>query len=130
MSTLDTSESQNNFVILFLLEAEASTGSSPGCQVTMASGPNMMDPICLVESNAQFSVNQKALQILENISQPVVVVAIVGLYRTGKSYLVNKSCRTERGECCTTSRASNLNPGISAAIFLPDHVQGEPNSSQ
>ena len=98
----------------------------------MASGPNMMDPICLVENkNAQFSVNQKALQILENISQPVVVVAIVGLYRTGKSYLMNHLAGQNRGECCATSRASYLNPGITRfLIFLPDHVQGEPNSSQ
>ncbi|XP_057569679.1 guanylate-binding protein 6 [Hippopotamus amphibius kiboko] len=57
----------------------------------MASGPNMMDPICLVKNdNELLSVNQKALQILEKISQPVVVVAIVGLYRTGKSYLMNR----------------------------------------
>ncbi|XP_040088310.1 guanylate-binding protein 6-like [Oryx dammah] len=64
----------------------------------MTSGPNMMDPICLVENkNAQFSVNQKALQILENISQPVVVVAIVGLYRTGKSYLMNRLAGQNRG---------------------------------
>uniref|UniRef100_A0A8D2AM20 GB1/RHD3-type G domain-containing protein n=1 Tax=Sciurus vulgaris TaxID=55149 RepID=A0A8D2AM20_SCIVU len=35
-------------------------------------------------------VNQQAVQILEEISQPVVVVAIVGLYRTGKSYLMNR----------------------------------------
>ncbi|XP_067582924.1 guanylate-binding protein 6-like isoform X3 [Pseudorca crassidens] len=57
----------------------------------MASGPNMMDPICLVENdNELLSVNQEALQILEKISQPLVVVAIVGLYRTGKSYLMNR----------------------------------------
>lgn len=57
----------------------------------MASGHNMMAPICLVENNnEQLSVNQKALQILDKISQPVVVVAIVGLYRTGKSYLMNR----------------------------------------
>ncbi|KAM5323996.1 guanylate-binding protein 6 isoform 4-T5 [Glossophaga mutica] len=56
----------------------------------MASGSNMMAPICLVENiNGQLSVNQEALQILGQISQPVVVVAIVGLYRTGKSYLMN-----------------------------------------
>ncbi|KAM5323993.1 guanylate-binding protein 6 isoform 2-T3 [Glossophaga mutica] len=54
------------------------------------SGFNMRAPICLVENiNGQLSVNQKALQILDQISQPVVVVAIVGLYRTGKSYLMN-----------------------------------------
>ncbi|XP_005359731.1 guanylate-binding protein 6-like [Microtus ochrogaster] len=56
----------------------------------MASGPKMMAPICLVENHKeQLSVNQKALEILDKISQPVVVVAIVGLYRTGKSYLMN-----------------------------------------
>ncbi|XP_014635399.1 PREDICTED: guanylate-binding protein 6-like [Ceratotherium simum simum] len=57
----------------------------------MASGPNMMAPICLVENNNEkLSVNQKAIEILEKISQPLVVVAIVGLYRTGKSYLMNR----------------------------------------
>ncbi|XP_036302742.1 guanylate-binding protein 6 isoform X1 [Pipistrellus kuhlii] len=57
----------------------------------MASRPNMMTPICLVENiNERLSVNQKALEILDQISQPVVVVAIVGLYRTGKSYLMNR----------------------------------------
>ena len=83
----------------------------------MASGPNMMDPICLVENkNAQLSVNRKALQILENISQPVVVVAIVGLYRTGKSYLMNRLAGQNHGECCTTLRASYLNPGTSQLL--------------
>ncbi|XP_047382634.1 guanylate-binding protein 6-like [Sciurus carolinensis] len=57
----------------------------------MASGPKMSAPICLVENkNEQLMVNQQAVQILEEISQPVVVVAIVGLYRTGKSYLMNR----------------------------------------
>ncbi|GAB5575245.1 guanylate-binding protein 4-like isoform X1 [Prionailurus iriomotensis] len=64
----------------------------------MASGPNMMAPICLVENNnMQLSVNQRAIQILEQISQPVVVVAIVGLYRTGKSYLMNRLAGQNRG---------------------------------
>uniref|UniRef100_G1PZ30 GB1/RHD3-type G domain-containing protein n=1 Tax=Myotis lucifugus TaxID=59463 RepID=G1PZ30_MYOLU len=59
-----------------------------GLQVAMASSPNMMAPICLVENNnEQLSVNQKALEILDQISEPVVVVAMVGLYYTGKSYL-------------------------------------------
>ena len=62
----------------------------------------MMDPICLVENdNEILSVNQKALQILEKISQPVVVVAIVGLYRTGKSYLMNRLAGQNHGECCS-----------------------------
>uniref|UniRef100_A0A8D1FCV0 GB1/RHD3-type G domain-containing protein n=1 Tax=Sus scrofa TaxID=9823 RepID=A0A8D1FCV0_PIG len=64
----------------------------------MASGPNMMDPICLIENNNELlSVNQEALEILEKISQPVVVVAIVGLYRTGKSYLMNRLAGRNHG---------------------------------
>lgn len=58
----------------------------------------MTAPICLVENyNMQLSVNPTAIQILEKISQPVVVVAIVGLYRTGKSYLMNRLGGQNRG---------------------------------
>lgn len=57
-----------------------------------------MAPICLVENhNERLSVNQKAIEILDKISQPVVVVAIVGLYRTGKSYLMNCLAGQNRG---------------------------------
>ncbi|EPY72384.1 hypothetical protein CB1_046886001 [Camelus ferus] len=60
-------------------------------QLPMASGPSMMNPVCLVErQNSQMTVNPDALKILNQISQPVVVVAIVGPYRTGKSYLMNR----------------------------------------
>ncbi|GAB1288188.1 Guanylate-binding protein 4 [Apodemus speciosus] len=48
-------------------------------------------PLCLIENvKGQLRVNQKALEVLSAITQPIVVVAIVGLYRTGKSYLMNK----------------------------------------
>ncbi|XP_059544914.1 guanylate-binding protein 6-like isoform X2 [Myotis daubentonii] len=64
----------------------------------MASRPNMTAPICLVENNNEhLSVNQKALEILGQISEPVVVVAIVGLYRTGKSYLMNRLAGQNHG---------------------------------
>ena len=60
-----------------------------------------MDSICLVRNhNNKLTVNAKALKILDQISQPVVVVAIAGLYWTGKSYLMN-SCwcwRVSRGD--------------------------------
>ncbi|XP_006986184.1 guanylate-binding protein 1-like isoform X1 [Peromyscus maniculatus bairdii] len=52
---------------------------------------HMPGPVCLIENaKGQLRPNQKALEILSAITQPVVVVAIVGLYRTGKSYLMNK----------------------------------------
>ena len=57
----------------------------------MAPEIHMPEPLCLIGSTEGHLVtNQEALKILSAITQPVVVVAIVGLYRTGKSYLMNK----------------------------------------
>ncbi|KAM9114294.1 guanylate-binding protein 3-like isoform 5-T5 [Pangshura tecta] len=52
----------------------------------------MPAPICLIENSpaGELRVQQEALRVLAEISQPVVVVAIAGLYRTGKSYLMNR----------------------------------------
>ncbi|KAL8219642.1 UNVERIFIED_CONTAM: hypothetical protein K2H54_029908 [Gekko kuhli] len=60
---------------------------------------NMEEPMCLIENNPgeKLQVNQEALQLLQRINQPVVVVAIVGLYRTGKSYLMNKLAGKDKG---------------------------------
>lgn len=59
-----------------------------------------MDPICLVKNqNNHLTVNPKALKILGEICQPVVVVTIAGLYRTGKSYLMNRLAGQNHGEC-------------------------------
>uniref|UniRef100_A0A8C6ACF5 GB1/RHD3-type G domain-containing protein n=1 Tax=Marmota marmota marmota TaxID=9994 RepID=A0A8C6ACF5_MARMA len=73
----------------------------------MTSGPIMLVPVCLVEkNNEQLRVNQKALKILRKISQPVVVVAIVGPYRTGKSYLMNHLAFLWDPQCNLKPRAS------------------------
>ncbi|XP_078092394.1 guanylate-binding protein 2-like isoform X2 [Mustelus asterias] len=60
---------------------------------------NMQEPVCLIENSAsgELRVNQEAVNILSAINQPVVVVAIVGLYRTGKSYLMNRLAGKQRG---------------------------------
>lgn len=64
----------------------------------MTSEIQMSGPVCLIENaNEQFVVNPEALKILAAIPQPVVVVAIVGLYRTGKSYLMNKLAGKRKG---------------------------------
>ncbi|KAM4652199.1 guanylate-binding protein 1-like, partial [Discoglossus pictus] len=49
-------------------------------------------PICLIENTEkkEFRVNPEALKILSEISKTVVVVAIVGLRQSGKSYLMNR----------------------------------------
>ncbi|XP_040607618.1 guanylate-binding protein 1 [Mesocricetus auratus] len=64
----------------------------------MTSEINMPGPVCLIEnSDQQLVANQKALEILSAIKQPMVVVAIVGFYRTGKSYLMNKLAGKQKG---------------------------------
>uniref|UniRef100_A0A3B4CS21 GB1/RHD3-type G domain-containing protein n=1 Tax=Pygocentrus nattereri TaxID=42514 RepID=A0A3B4CS21_PYGNA len=51
----------------------------------------MPDPICMVDNiNGSLHVNTGAIEDLYRINQPVVVVSVVGLYRTGKSYLMNR----------------------------------------
>ncbi|XP_027730457.1 guanylate-binding protein 2-like isoform X2 [Vombatus ursinus] len=64
----------------------------------MATDLWMPAPICLIEnSKGQLTVKQEATEILATVTQPVVVVAIVGLYRTGKSYLMNKLAGQKSG---------------------------------
>ncbi|XP_067399344.1 guanylate-binding protein 1-like isoform X2 [Emydura macquarii macquarii] len=52
----------------------------------------MPAPVCLIENSpaGELRVQQEALRVLAEMHQPVVVVAVAGLYRTGKSYLMNK----------------------------------------
>ncbi|XP_008070714.1 guanylate-binding protein 7-like [Carlito syrichta] len=64
----------------------------------MASEIHMPGPVCLIKNTkGQLRVNQEALEILSAITEPVVVVAIAGLYRTGKSYLMNKLAGKNKG---------------------------------
>ncbi|XP_061101562.1 guanylate-binding protein 1-like isoform X2 [Conger conger] len=59
----------------------------------------MEKPVCLIENTSagELQVNQEALKILNSIRQPVVVVSIVGMYRTGKSYLMNRLAGKQTG---------------------------------
>ncbi|XP_021331173.2 guanylate-binding protein 4 [Danio rerio] len=59
----------------------------------------MDKPVCLIntDSDGKLCVQPAALQVLQQIQQPVVVVAVVGLYRTGKSYLMNHLAGKQTG---------------------------------
>ncbi|CAN2390882.1 GTPase activity, partial [Pristimantis euphronides] len=59
----------------------------------------MSEPICLIQNTGDqiLSVNEEAKKILDHISQPLVVVSIVGPYRSGKSYLLNKLSVDSKG---------------------------------
>lgn len=38
----------------------------------------------------EFVLTQEAVEILKNIDGPIGLVAVAGMYRTGKSYLLNR----------------------------------------
>ncbi|XP_050985109.1 guanylate-binding protein 1 isoform X2 [Labeo rohita] len=65
----------------------------------MACGGLMSAPVCLIENdeNGKLHVRKEAKNILDGIIQPVVVVSVVGLYRTGKSYLMNRLAGQQSG---------------------------------
>uniref|UniRef100_A0A2K6N7I8 Guanylate binding protein 2 n=1 Tax=Rhinopithecus roxellana TaxID=61622 RepID=A0A2K6N7I8_RHIRO len=64
----------------------------------MAPEIDLPGPMSLIDNTkGQLVVNPEALKILSAITQPVVVVAIVDLYRTGKSYLMNKLAGKKNG---------------------------------
>ncbi len=51
-----------------------------------------MEPQCLIDvgKDGKLHVVQHVISQLEALNKPLVVVAIAGLYRTGKSYLMNR----------------------------------------
>uniref|UniRef100_A0A672NPL5 GB1/RHD3-type G domain-containing protein n=1 Tax=Sinocyclocheilus grahami TaxID=75366 RepID=A0A672NPL5_SINGR len=59
----------------------------------------MPAPVCLIENdeNGRLRVRKEAKDILDGINEPVVVVSVVGLYRTGKSYLMNRLAGQQSG---------------------------------
>ncbi|XP_069473708.1 guanylate-binding protein 1-like [Ambystoma mexicanum] len=65
----------------------------------MAPEINMPHPMCLLESTpeGELRLRQEALDVLSGIHQPMVVVTIVGLYRKGKSYLMNRLAGKKNG---------------------------------
>uniref|UniRef100_A0A671K1B9 Guanylate-binding protein 1-like n=1 Tax=Sinocyclocheilus anshuiensis TaxID=1608454 RepID=A0A671K1B9_9TELE len=65
----------------------------------MACGGFMSAPVCFIENdeNGKLRVRKEAKDILDGINEPVVVVSVVGLYRTGKSYLMNRLAGQQTG---------------------------------
>ncbi|XP_016343808.1 guanylate-binding protein 1-like [Sinocyclocheilus anshuiensis] len=65
----------------------------------MACGGLMAAPVCFIENNenGKLHVKKEARDILDGINETVVVVSVVGLYRTGKSYLMNRLAGQQSG---------------------------------
>ncbi|XP_021265529.1 guanylate-binding protein 1-like isoform X2 [Numida meleagris] len=60
--------------------------------------PPMPAPLCLVNNkDGVLSLNPAAMAVLQEVPQPLVVVAIAGPYRTGKSFLMNRLAQRRTG---------------------------------
>ncbi|XP_072203845.1 guanylate-binding protein 3-like isoform X2 [Excalfactoria chinensis] len=60
--------------------------------------PPMPAPLCLVTNeDGVLSLDPAALAVLQEVTQPLVVVAIAGPYRTGKSFLMNQLAQKRVG---------------------------------
>ncbi|XP_072331815.1 guanylate-binding protein 2-like [Scyliorhinus torazame] len=59
----------------------------------------MQSPMCLIENtqHGKLVIKEDALLLLSNIKETVVVVSVVGFYRTGKSYLLNRLAGKTQG---------------------------------
>ncbi|XP_056400662.1 guanylate-binding protein 1-like [Hyla sarda] len=59
---------------------------------------SMPQPMCLIENDgSNLVVNKEAEKLLSEIFEPLIVVAIVGKYRTGKSFLMNRLAGCNKG---------------------------------
>uniref|UniRef100_A0A803K8F4 Guanylate-binding protein 2 n=1 Tax=Xenopus tropicalis TaxID=8364 RepID=A0A803K8F4_XENTR len=86
------------YIYIYIYYSHCTFSNAHAFKCRMAVLP-MEEPMCLIgnKEGEDLIVNQEALQILLKITQPVVVVAIVGKYRTGKSYLMNKLAGARNG---------------------------------
>ena len=88
-------------------------------------------PINLIEFNRNnFSLNEKALDILRNIKEDLIIVSIVGKARTGKSYLMNLLLNSNKSKYPGNGFeiSSRLN-SCTRGIWLWDTPRQKPNSS-
>jgi hypothetical protein len=51
----------------------------------------------IVYNNGQYELGAEAVQMIENINEPFAVIAVVGKYRTGKSFFLNRVLLNNEG---------------------------------
>ena len=94
------------------------TAASTGCAIPLCVPDdckwNEEDNSCTKnqksENENKLNINPKAVEILKSITGPVSVVAIVGPYRTGKSYLLSRLISTASYEKCCFQLGHTADP--------------------
>ena len=79
----------------------------------MATSYDWPDPRCLIANENGLSINEATWQELRKVTVPVVVVGVVGLYRTGKSYLLNRLAKKQKGKDVPSQTSMAPNAAIS-----------------
>ncbi len=87
----------------------------------MTSPVDMPNPLPLIvdDNHGKISVVKETYDIIGNIDKPVMVVAVAGIYRTGKSYLMNRLMGRDGFELGSTVQSKTK--GI--WIWARDHPQ-------
>ena len=75
------------------------------------------EPLCLIENSDDkgLQINEMTLRKLSKVKVPVSVVAIVGPYRTGKSYLMNSLAGGQKGENIIKIKSDCINTKITVS---------------
>jgi hypothetical protein len=47
-------------------------------------------PLVTVDANGKYALQDEAVEFLRSLQGPIGVISVAGLYRTGKSYLLNR----------------------------------------
>ena len=43
-----------------------------------------------IKTGVEFKLNEECIQWLKNLESPIGIISVAGMYRTGKSYLLNR----------------------------------------
>ena len=57
-------------------------------------------------SLGQFVINPEALEVIRQLQNPIGVISVAGMYRTGKSYLLNRMLLNRSGSPRQTFKCS------------------------
>jgi ribosome biogenesis GTPase A len=78
-------------------------------------------PLITVENDTQFIVHHETINFLKKQTHPIGVVGVAGLYRTGKSYLLNLLTGNSSSGFAVGSTINACTKGEPLALYLcPD----------
>ena len=78
--------------------------------------PRAVQLISMSDRDPTFQVQPDALEILNSMTGDLAVVAIVGAYRTGKSYLVNRLVNCPSAEGFKVSHRTEVSFSLSSRV--------------